>query len=121
MDQTRAASPICHIVIPAPDLEKAKAFYEAVFGWTVQADVPGAKYWFFEAGNVGGAFDGDRVPAPRSMMLLIKVADLALVLDHVRRSGGTVTREPSAIGEADPGDDAYFLDPNGNEIGVYAG
>ena len=37
-------SAFCHIVIPAPDLAKAQVFYERVFGWKVQPNIPGAKY-----------------------------------------------------------------------------
>ena len=110
----------CHIVIPAPDLEKARAFYEAVFGWTVQANVPGPRYWFFQSGNVGGAFDAGRKAAPRSVVLLLRVDDMSAALARVVEHGGTVTQAPSSIGDADPGNDAYFLDPNDNEMGLYA-
>jgi predicted enzyme related to lactoylglutathione lyase len=40
MDIQKSRSPFCHVVIPAPDLAKAKAFYEAIFGWRVQANFP---------------------------------------------------------------------------------
>ena len=116
-----AQSPFCHIVIPAPDLEKAKAFYQQVFGWKVQANVPGPKYWFFESGNVGGAFNGNKKPAVGSVVLVLRVEDIDAAISKIRENGGRVTQEPSAIGEADPGRDAYFLDPNGNEMGVYVG
>jgi len=114
-------SPFCHIVIPAPDLEKAKAFYQRVFGWRVQANVPGPRYWFFESGNVGGAFNGNTKPAVGSVVLVLRVEDMDAAITKIQENGGKVTQEPSAIGEADPGRDAYFLDPNGNEMGVYVG
>jgi predicted enzyme related to lactoylglutathione lyase len=106
-------------VIPAPDLERAKRFYEAAFGWTVQANVPGPGYWFFGSGNVGGAFKRDAKPAVGSIVLVLRVDDLASAIARIREHGGRVTQEPSAIGEADPGRDAYFVDPNGNELGIY--
>ena len=114
-------SPFCHIVIPAPDLMLAKAFYERVFGWRVQENVPGSSYWFFESGNVGGAFDGKARPSRGSVVLVLRVEDLEDAVEQVRQNGGTVTQEPGRIGEADPGRDAYFLDPNGNELGLYSG
>jgi hypothetical protein len=114
-------SPFCHIAIPAPDLEKAKNFYERVFGWSVQQNVPGQKYWFFESGNVSGAFNGDTKPASGSVVLVLRVDEMDAAITRIREHGGTVTQEPSAIGKADPGRDAYFLDPNGNEMGVYVG
>ena len=114
-------SPFCHIVIPAPDLEKAKDFYQRVFGWNVQSNVPGPKYWFFESGNVGGVFSAARKPAAGAVILVLRVDDMAETLSRIRQHGGSVTQEPSSLGEADPGRDAYFLDPNGNEMGVYMG
>ena len=112
-------SPFCHIVIPAPDLEKASSFYQRAFGWKVQRNVPGPRYWFFESGNVGGAFDGNARPVARSVVLVLRVDDMNAAIARIRDNGGTVTQEPSAIGEADPGRDAYFVDPNGNEMGIY--
>lgn len=116
-----SASPFCHIVIPAPDLAKAKSFYEAVFGWTVQQNEPAPKYWFFKSGNVGGAFTGHQAPA-KSVVLLLEVDDMPAALGQITAHGGTITRERSAIGEGDEerGYDAYFLDPNGNEMGIYS-
>lgn len=116
-----ASSPFCHIVVPAPDLERASAFYQRVFGWKVQTNVPGPKYWFFESGNVGGAFNANAKPAAGSMVLVLQVEDMGAAIARIRENGGIVTQEPGAIGEADPGRDAYFLDPNGNEMGIYVG
>jgi predicted enzyme related to lactoylglutathione lyase len=120
MTASQSGSPFCHVVIPAPDLDKAKAFYETVFGWTVKANEPGATYWFFTSGNVGGAFDGTRKAARGAVQLVLRVPDLAAACARVAHHGGTITQAPSAIGKADPGNDAYFLDPNGNEMGLYA-
>ena len=116
-----AKSPFCHIVIPAPDLGLAKAFYERVFGWRVQENVPGTSYWFFESGNVGGAFNSKSRPSRGSVVLVLRVKDLEEAVELVRQNGGTVTQAPGKIGEADPGRDASFLDPNGNELGLYSG
>jgi predicted enzyme related to lactoylglutathione lyase len=116
----RNRNPFCHIVIPAPDLAKVKSFYEAVFGWRVQANVPGPNYWFFESGNVGGASSSDKKPAERSTVLVIQVDDMRAVLDHIRKYGGTVTQDRSRIGAAASGYDAYFIDPNGNEMGIHS-
>jgi predicted enzyme related to lactoylglutathione lyase len=113
-------SAFCHIVIPSPDLQKARVFYEQIFGWKVQAKIPGDKYWFFESGNVNGAFDGNRRPAAQSVVLVMRVTDLRGTLERIVQHGGKVTRNASRIGEASPGYDAYFLDPNGNEMGLYS-
>ena len=114
-------SPFCHIVIPSPDLEKAKHIYERVFGWKVQVNVPGPGYWFFESGNVGGAFDAARKPVAGTVALFLRVDNIDEAVLRIRENGGTITQEPGAIGDADPGRDAHFLDPNGNEMAVYVG
>lgn len=105
------ASPFCHISIPASDLEKAKTFYESVFGWTVKVNIPGPKYWFFESGNVGGAFSGNGVPTADSVMLFLQVEDMQTTIERIMEYGGTITQYRSAIGDASPGFDAHFLIP----------
>jgi len=120
MEDHIGPSSFCHIVIPAPDLEKAKLFYEAVFNWTVQKDIPGPKYWFFKSGNVGGAFDSNARPATDSIVLILRVDDMIAIIEAIKKHGGTITQERSAIGEASSGYDAHFLDPNGNAMGIYS-
>lgn len=106
-------------MIPAPDLALAQTFYEAVFGWRVQAHVPGPGYWFFQSGNLGGAFDGSGKPSPQSVVLVLRVEDMSSTLRAIEQHGGHITKGPGRIGEAAAGSDAYFRDPNGNELGVY--
>ena len=120
MDETRKPDPFCHIVIPAPDLERAQIFYESVFGWRVHANVPGPNYWFFESGNLRGAFDAGNKPSPKSVVLVIRVVDMGTTIYGITKYGGTMTQDRSPIGDAAAGYDAYFVDPNGNEMGLYA-
>ncbi|MBA3914876.1 MAG: VOC family protein [Acidobacteriales bacterium] len=120
MEHSGCGSPFCHIVIPAPDLTSAKAFYEAVFGWCVRANDPGPKYWFFESGNIGGAFNAYIKPSGQSVLLVMTVGDMQAALDLVTRHGGSVIQRRGRIGEADAGYDAYFHDPNGNEMGLHS-
>lgn len=120
MTSPSTASPFCHIVIPAPDLGKARDFYSRVFDWQVQPGVPGPAYWFYRSGNVGGAFDGRATPARGAVVLVLRVEDMPRSLALIESNGGTITRSRSAIGEASKGYDAYFLDPNGNELGIYS-
>ena len=120
MEKAERASPFCHIVIPAPDLSKAKQFYERIFGWTVKESHPGRAYWFFESGNVGGAFDSKAQPAQGSIVLIIEVEDMPATIQSIIRLGGTIVQDRSRIGEAAAGYDAYFLDPNGNKLGIHS-
>jgi Predicted enzyme related to lactoylglutathione lyase len=113
-------TPFCHIVIPAPDLGKAEHFYTNVFGWKVTPREPGPGYWFFHSGNVDGAFDAKGLPMKGSVVLVLRVAAMGATLDQITAHGGRILRGRSAIGEASKGYDAYFLDPNGNELGIYS-
>ncbi len=114
------ASPFCHIAIPAQDLHKAQAFYRDVFGWQTTENVPGPRYWFFQSGNVSGAFDGSLSGSATGVVLVLGVTEITETLRLVTEHGGSVIRGRSAIGEASDGFDAYFLDPNGNKVGVYS-
>jgi predicted enzyme related to lactoylglutathione lyase len=76
---------------------------------------------FFESGNVGGAFNGNTKPAVGAVVLVLRVENMDAAIAKIREHGGRVTQEPGVIGEADPGRDAYFLDPNGNAMGLYVG
>ena len=113
MSENANASPFCHIVIPAPDLVKAAAFYTAVFNWRVSANIPGDRYWFFQSGNIRGGFDSSRTSSQNSVILVLHVSDMSATISLIQRNGGQITQQRSRIGEASPGYDAYFLDPNG--------
>ena len=120
MEKSNVAAPFCHIVIPAPDLAKAKDFYEYIFGWRVRVNHPGPAYWFFESGNVGGAFDQNAHPTQGSIVLVLEVADMPAMIQRIVERGGTILQPRSRIGEAAQGYDAYFLDPNGNRMGLHS-
>src|SRR5512141_1901134 len=97
---SQTPSSFCHIVIPAPDLEKAQHFYESVFGWSVQPNEPGPRYWFFKSGNVHGAFNASSRPANDSVVLVLRVSDIDTSLALVEATGGTVIRGRESIGKA---------------------
>ena len=81
---------------------------------------PGTAYWFFESGNVGGAFDGNAQPAQGSIVLVIEVENMPATIQNIIELGGTILQERSRIGVAVAGYDPYFLDPNGNKLGIYS-
>jgi predicted enzyme related to lactoylglutathione lyase len=86
----------------------------------VRENRPGPAYWFFESGNVGGAFDSKAQPAQGSVVLVIEVEDMPATIQNIIECGGTVLQDHSSIGEATAGYDAYFLDPNGNKMDFYS-
>jgi predicted enzyme related to lactoylglutathione lyase len=50
------AKKVVHVEFPAEDVERAKTFWEAVGGWSIQdAGMPGMQYLMFQEGDQGGA------------------------------------------------------------------
>ena len=103
-----------YLQIPAIDAAASAAFYEAVFGWSV--DLDGAA---FEAPGVIGQWVTDR-PATSTAGPLVwfAVDSLGTALLKTVGSGGTVRRGPWR----DQGTRwlAEIEDPAGNALGLYA-
>ena len=107
----------CHIEIPAPDLEKAKVFYEKLFLWKINI-FPDNSYAFFDDGLVGGGFD-PLLPISRDgINLVIAVEDINTKLKEIISDGGKIVKEKTLISE-EHGYYASFLDPNGNRLSIW--
>ncbi|WP_062516853.1 VOC family protein [Demequina gelatinilytica] len=111
---------ITHIDIPVSDLEAAKGFYAALFGWQIAAPPGFEDYPMWQAPNEisgGGLAPRDEgFTQPRSYVEVDSIdAALALVAEH----GGTVTMPKMEITPTSWW--AAFTDPDGNAIGLYEG
>jgi predicted enzyme related to lactoylglutathione lyase len=107
-------APIVFFDIAGPDLQKQKAFYETVFGWTVSAEghlntpvaapLPGVLRVEAETG-----FQPERV-------LYLGVDDITATLDQITANGGGVVFPRMVV----PGVVilALFTDPAGNRMGL---
>lgn len=106
-----------------PDVERARQFYGALFGWTFRS-MPeyDAQYWLIEgSGGVGGAIlpgDGP-VPGLRTgTVVYLAVSDLTEATDRCVALGGSVEQGVTAIG-----DGTYFTlvrDPFGTRLGLWS-
>ena len=110
---------IDYIELAAPDLEAAKRFYAAAFGWALTDYGP--EYAGFASGGEGADEDGglnaSATPAPGGPLVLLYSDDLDASLDRVQRAGGTVVQPPYGF----PGGRRFhFADPAGNELGVWS-
>ena len=116
--------------IPADDLDRAKAFYSAVFGWQLQTmPMAGGEYTSVvttpvdaqtqlptEPGAInGGMMQRDEsTPAP---VITIDVEAIDVALKEIEAAGGTTVTPRTAI--PGMGAFAYFKDPEGNVLGLW--
>ncbi len=118
---------VIHFEIPADDVERARAFYAATFGWTMRS-MPGMGYTLVgtapsdERGvpREAGAINGGMLPrqAPiTAPVITIQVADIDESLALIKQHGGAMVREKMAVGNI--GFAAYFRDPEQNVLGLW--
>ncbi len=110
--------PVVHFEIRGRDPAKLRAFYTALFGWTIDADNP-MHYGFIEPG-VGGPEAGVgagivQADAP-SVSVYVQVADLRETLRRAEELGGQALTQPIDV----PGGPtvAQARDPEGNIVGL---
>jgi len=105
------------LVIPAPDLEKAKEFYSSVFGWEISEFSP--DFWIFKSGTLSGGLSRGMEPAEEGVTFSITVDDILTALDRIETVGGIPVRGKYEIGGGF-GFSAVFRDPNGNLLELWA-
>ena len=116
-----------HFEIHASDPQRARKFYEAVFGWSFQqwTDNP---YWVISTGE-GPGIDGGLLPREgpeptadnpvSAFVVTIQVDDVDVTTKSVLTAGGSIALEKMSV----PGVGwlAYCKDTEGNIFGVLQG
>ena len=110
-----------HFAINADDVQRARRFYEAVFGWTFD---PWGPPNFYQIKNAGSGFLGAlqerRELAPDAKMLGYEVSmgveDLQATMAAVVEAGGRILMQPYRIEGV--GELIYFEDTEGNLVGA---
>jgi len=117
---------VVHFEIPYDDGDRARSFYERVFGWklmplpemgyTLVMSGPSGDQGPTEAGFINGGMMQRAEPftAPD---IVIDVANLESALQAVNEAGGTTVSERQVVG--DMGFTAYFTDSEGNLVGLW--
>ena len=109
---------ITHIDIPVSDMDRARGFYSALFGWQIQAPPGFEDYPMWQAPNKisggGLAPRGEGFTQPRSY---VEVDSIDATLTAVEANGGSVLTGKQPITETSWY--AFFTDPDGNVIGLY--
>lgn len=110
---------IDYVELTVTDLEAAKAFYAAAFGWSFVDYGPGY------AGIASAQGDGSEVgglmlatePRPSGGPLVLLYSDaLDVTAEAITKAGGTVTVPAYPF---PGGRRLHFTDPTGNELGVW--
>lgn len=107
------------------DMERAKAFYETVFGTTLsRLESPGMDMWAFDMDNEGYGASGALVCMPgfaaggNSVLVYFSCADCAVEAARAAAVGGQIQREKMSIGQY--GYIALVQDTEGNMIGLHS-
>lgn len=107
---------LAHFAIEADDVDRAKAFYESVFGWDFNPWGPPGFYQIAGAG-VHGALQQRREPMPdgrKGMELTFAVDSLETTSKRVVNSGGSIASDVFSIPSV--GRLVEILDTEGNVV-----
>ncbi len=99
------------VELPSRDIDGARAFYAAAFGWELVGYGP--SYACTLTGDVDIGLQADPQEMTRMPLAVIQVDDLEAALVQVVNAGGRIVRPIFGF----PGGRRFqFIDPNGNEL-----
>lgn len=108
---------IDYVELAAPDLEAAKAFYAAAFGWEF-TDYGPAYAGIRGAGDrEAGGLSAEATPGAGGPFVILFSDDLDATAAAIEQAGGRVVEGPYAF---PGGRRLHFADPAGNVLGVWA-
>jgi predicted enzyme related to lactoylglutathione lyase len=121
-----ASNPVRWFEIYVQDTQRAKAFYEAVFGVKLRKlGTPNMDYWSFpdvimdKAGTSGAIVKMDGVASGgNSTTIYFGCEDCAVEAKRVVKAGGRIKQEKMSVGEF--GFIALAFDTEGNMIGLHS-
>jgi hypothetical protein len=118
---------VVHFELPADDVERAQAFYREVFDWSMNS-MPGMGYTMVstsptdesgrpsEPGTINGGMLARQAPVT-APTVTIGVDDIDATLNTIEKLGGRTALGKQPVG--DMGFSAYFVDTEGNVIGLW--
>ena len=118
-------NPVGWFEIYVEDMNRARAFYEAVFGvQLLKLESPGMEMWAFPMQPEGFGASGALVRMPgfgssgNAILVYFSCADCATEAAKAVQSGGKVEKEKMSIGQY--GYIALVIDTEGNMIGLHS-
>lgn len=122
---TSRTNPVKWFEIPVRDMDRARQFYESVFGFQLSLNAMGPTLMAFfpfsqEGYGAGGALikSEDFTPSHAGAMVYFAVADIEAILAGIQAHGGKMVTPRTDIGEH--GFFAHFEDCEGNRVGLHA-
>ena len=116
----KIAPNIIHFEINADNPERAKNFYEHVFGWRITKWAGPVRYWIIQTGDVDDpGIDGGlmkRMNPKAGTQNIVEVESIDEALRKVTDSGGKVVMSKKSIPGV--GYHAYCEDTEGNVVGL---
>jgi predicted enzyme related to lactoylglutathione lyase len=117
MTPTLGNGKICYLEIPASEVSRSSAFYQAVFGWHIRQRGDGHIAFDDGVGEVSGTWVTGRPPSSEvGLLIYIMVDSVAATVTAVVANGGEIVQP---IGVDAPEVTARFRDPAGNVLGLY--
>jgi predicted enzyme related to lactoylglutathione lyase len=106
---------IDYVEFQTTDVERSKAFYSSVFGWSFTDFGP--DYTSFEDGRLTGGFSKAESVEPGGPLIVIYAVDLGATEVAVREHGGSIVK---GIFSFPGGERFHFADPTGNILAVWS-
>ena len=118
---------VLHFSLPVSDLERSRKFYEGVLGMKVIEQSPrmvflrtGDDYLILAKGKEPLKFDTNQT-TPVHHAFRVAPEDFESSIEHLRSNGIEVFNIENRSEGVFWGPQAYFLDPDGNKLEIYAG
>ncbi|MBV6459320.1 MAG: hypothetical protein HONBIEJF_02466 [Fimbriimonadaceae bacterium] len=107
---------ICHVEYDVTDLERSRAFYEAMFGWSFRQFTDDMVVFGSGEQHIGGLNRKATVNPGSSPSIWFEVENVAAMLEKASGIGGTVQSAKSEVPHV--GWSGVVADPDGNAVGL---
>jgi catechol 2,3-dioxygenase-like lactoylglutathione lyase family enzyme len=118
---------VLHFSLPVTDLERSRKFYEGLLGMKVVEQSArmvflrtGDNYFILAKGNTPFKYDSPQ-STPVHHAFKVKPEDFEGSINYLRKNGVVVFNIEDRNDGVFWGTQAYFLDPDGNKLEIYAG
>ncbi len=118
---------VLHFSLPSSDLERSAKFYNELLGMKIIEQTPrmvflqsGENYFIMAKGNAPVKYDSPQ-STPVHHAFKVKPEDFEPAIEFLRKNGVDVFHIEDRNEGVFWGKQAYFLDPDGNKLEIYAG